>query len=105
MKEMINLIPTLRTLKAQRDERAIEFDRQLAALDAVIIAIGKVNEACTECDGKGWRLRPRACAEDDRSDPNDPDDRIPCEACNCTGWKHWIDGKGEIRNAQHYSEF
>lgn len=33
-----------------------------------------------------------------------PNDRIPCEACNCTGWKHWIDEKGVIRNAQHYSE-
>lgn len=104
MREMINLLHAVRALRLERREKTADFERQIAAIDAAIDVVGKVNEACPECEGRGWRLRPRACAEDERPDPDDPNDRIPCEACNCTGWKHWIDEKGVIRNAQHYSE-
>lgn len=104
MKEMVNLLPAIEALKLERREKTAEFERQIAAIDAAIAAVSKANEACTFCGGQGWRLRPRACAEDDRPDPNDPSDRIPCKACKGTGWKHWTDDKGVTRSAEFNNE-
>lgn len=105
MKEIINLIPAIEALKEERRKKVEEFEKQMAVMDAAISAVGKANQACTFCNGKGWRLRSRVCAEDDRPDPDDPRDRVTCKACRGTGWKHWTDEKGVIRSAQNNSEF
>lgn len=38
----------------------------------------KINDTCERCEGTGRILKPRACAEDDRTE-------ITCHCCNGTG--------------------
>lgn len=103
-REMINLLTTIGALRERRNKMATEYALQLQRLDDAISAIGKINEACTFCGGKGYRLRERVCAEDDRPNPDDPRDRITCKPCHGTGWKHWIDDEGVERSANNYNE-
>lgn len=45
----------------------------------------KKNTLCLKCFGKGKVLRSRSCAEDDRPDPDDPNDYIRCDRCHGSG--------------------
>lgn len=56
-------------------------------------------EICPLCGGYGWRLRSRACAEDDPPNPNDPGDYIPCGVCKRVGWIHRTDEKEMTKSA------
>lgn len=99
-REPLNLLEAIKSLERQRNEAVAEHEKRLKNLDAAITAVRMANEVCWFCNGKGWKPRTRACAEDDRIDPNDPFDRIPCAACHGTGWKHWKDDKGVEHSAE-----
>lgn len=96
----LNLLDAIRSLEAQRAKEVADHEETIRNLDAAILAVRKTNEVCWICGGKGWKLRARACAEDDRPDPDDPADRITCRACHGTGWKHWKDEEGVEHSAE-----
>lgn len=62
-----------------RKEKA-EYKSKLIGIDTAILAVQRINTVCEKCEGKG-----RACAEDDRPDPNDPNDWITCPECHGSG--------------------
>lgn len=96
---MINLLEAINTLEGEKKAILDEAAKKAAALDQAIHTLRVTNEACWFCGGKGKILRQRACAEDDRPDPNDPRDWNPCRACKGTGIKHWTDNEGVEHNA------
>ena len=96
----LNLLEAIHTLEKQRDHEIEEHKERLRNINTAIDAVRKANEVCWFCGGAGWRLRARVCAEDDRPDPNDPRDRIKCQACHGTGWKHWKDDEGVEHSAE-----
>jgi len=55
------------------------------ALDVALEELRKQNTVCEKCQGDGKVLRTRMCTEDDRPDPNDPNDWITCPECRGTG--------------------
>lgn len=87
MNEPLNLIPAIKELQKRKNELIKEFQRKVRPLQDSIEHLRKLNEVCERCEGKGWNLRTRVCAEDDRPDPNDPRDRIICDVCHGTGLK------------------
>lgn len=78
---MPNLVAALKEL---RKEKA-EYKSKLIGIDTAILAVQRINTVCEKCEGKGKVLRSRACAEDDRPDPNDPNDWITCPDCHGSG--------------------
>lgn len=100
----LNLLPAMRDLDQQIRDLKTKYERDLADLQHAREVVGKLNETCPFCDGRGWNLRKRACAEDDRPDPDDPRDRVPCSACHSTGWKFWTDDEGVEHSAENYKQ-
>ena len=85
MNPMPNLVKAINEMNNVRQEAIKRHEAELKQINDAILLLQKYNTACTLCDGVGKRLRSRACAEDDRPDPNDPSDWITCPACNGTG--------------------
>lgn len=96
---MINLLDAIKTLEAEKTAIKTEAQKKCDALDQAIHTLRVTNEACWFCGGKGKILRSRACAEDDRPNPDDPRDWNTCSACRGTGIKHWTDDEGGVHNA------
>ncbi len=84
---MINLIEAMQTVGKLETEKRTEFNREIAKYENAFALLKQLNEACLACNGKGKILKTRACAEDDRPDPNDPSDWRVCPACNGTGYE------------------
>lgn len=82
---MLNLLPAMREIDKKRDALKMAYDQQMAAYNNAYKVLFDMNEACPHCDGEGKVLRKRACAEDDRPDPNDPRDWNTCPHCGGTG--------------------
>ena len=85
MNNEVNLVPAINELKRIIQQMTEDYKRTIKPYQDSLIALRKLNTACEFCEGKGWVLRGRACAEDDRPDPNDPHDRIQCDICKGTG--------------------
>ena len=96
---MINLLEAIHTLEDEKRKILREAEEKCKALDQSIHTLRLTNEACWFCGGKGKLLRKRACAEDDRPNPDDPRDWNICNACKGTGIKHWTDDEGVEHNA------
>jgi len=84
-REKMNLVPAIRQIEEQISEIEWEYKAKAKPYHDSLQALRKLNTACEKCEGKGKVLRSRACAEDDRPDPNDPRDYIKCDACGGTG--------------------
>lgn len=84
---VLNLLPAIRELEKSIKEKELEFEFQISLYRRSLRELRELNQACECCDGQGKKLRSRACAEDDRPDPNDPSDYIICPACHGTGRK------------------
>lgn len=82
---MINLTLAIKQIQKEIDDKTLAFNEEIAPLTDTLESLHKVNEACLICEGRGKVLRSRACAEDDRPDPNDPSDWIKCPFCHGTG--------------------
>lgn len=91
---MINLLKEIEALKQQQRMIMAEAEKKCKALQKAENVLRIQNEACWHCGGTGKILRTRACAEDDRPDPNDPNDYHTCTACKGTGHKRWQDDEG-----------
>lgn len=87
---MLNLVSAIQEVNEVIWEKQSRFHKEIAGYEACLKKLKEMNEACFICNGKGKILRTRACAEDDRPDPNDPDDWEICPYCKGTG----LDKKG-----------
>lgn len=83
--EKLNLVPAIREIEAQIRDITAEFEAKVKPYKDSLDALRRVNQACERCGGEGRVLRSRACAEDDRPDPNDPSDYNTCPICHGTG--------------------
>jgi len=81
----MNLIPAIRQMEKEISDREHTFRKEIQELKDGLKALRKINTVCEKCNGKGKYLRPRACAEDDRPNPDDPTDYLKCSKCNGTG--------------------
>lgn len=82
---MLNLIEAMDEINNRRSEVSKEYEMKLKAFDEAYKVLADMNEACIVCKGKGKILRIRACAEDDRPDPDNPRDWNTCSMCHGTG--------------------
>lgn len=85
MSKDTNLIPAITAMVKQRDSYIYSMNRKISEMDEGLKILRRLNTVCEECGGGGWILRSRACAEDDRPDPNDPRDRKVCPICGGSG--------------------
>lgn len=83
--EKLNLVPAIREIEAQISTIKAEFDKKLKPYQESLTALRNINQACERCCGEGRVLRSRACAEDDRPNPNDPSDYNTCPVCHGSG--------------------
>lgn len=84
----LNLVPAIREIEAQIGKINREYKEKLAPYEESLAKLREINTACEVCGGEGKILRSRACAEDDRPDPNDPGDWVKCRKCLGTGLAH-----------------
>lgn len=82
---MPNLVAALKELRKEKADLETEYKSKMIGIETAILAVQRINTVCEKCEGKGKVLRSRACAEDDRPDPNDPSDWVTCPECNGTG--------------------
>lgn len=81
----LNLVPAIREVEAQIRQLTAEFEKKVKPYNDSLVALRKVNTACERCEGTGKVLRSRACAEDDRPDPDNPSDWNTCPVCHSSG--------------------
>lgn len=81
----LNLVPAIKAIEEQVNEMENKFQREIMPYRDSLAQLRKLNTVCEHCSGKGKVLRPRACSEDYRPDPDDPTDWIPCVQCKGTG--------------------
>ncbi|MCM1222438.1 MAG: hypothetical protein NC548_49020 [Lachnospiraceae bacterium] len=81
----LNLVPAIREIEHQISKMESDFEAKILPYKRSLIELRKINTACEFCGGEGRVLRSRACAEDDRPDPNDPTDWLKCSKCCGTG--------------------
>lgn len=82
---MANLVQPLSELRKERAKVKADLEAKLKGYDIAIAALEALNDTCEKCGGSGKVLRSRACAEDDRPDPNNPNDWVTCAVCGGTG--------------------
>lgn len=87
MSKQLNLVPAIKAIEEEIRKLEKEFETKVKPYKESLAALEAINTACKYCCGKGRVLRARACAEDDRPDPHNPDDYVNCTACNGTGRK------------------
>lgn len=75
----------IREVESQINQLEAEFKAKVKPYYDSLNALRKINTACEKCGGYGKVLRSRACAEDDRPDPDDPRDWNTCPVCNGSG--------------------
>lgn len=81
----LNLVPAIREIEAQIRQIKADFERKVKPYNDSLAALRKINTACEKSAGTGKVLRSRACAEDDRPDPDDPSDWNTCPVCHGSG--------------------
>ncbi len=81
----LNLVPAIKAIQEQIEEITDEYTKKLAPYNESLEQLRAINTACERCCGKGKILRSRVCAEDDRPDPDNPNDWIQCPDCYGTG--------------------
>lgn len=81
----MNLVPAIQEMENAIGRLKHEYEIQIKELQNGLKALRQLNTVCEKCDGKGTILRSRACAEDDRPDPNDPTDWRKCSECHGSG--------------------
>lgn len=81
----LNLVPAIREVEAQIRQLTAEFEKKVKPYNDSLVTLRKVNTACERCEGTGKVLRSRACAEDDRPDPDNPRDWNTCPVCHGSG--------------------
>lgn len=81
----LNLVPAIKELEKEITKRKSEFNKSIQPYIDSLAQLKKLNQTCEFCYGKGKILRIRACAEDDRPNPNDPYDYKTCPYCAGTG--------------------
>lgn len=81
----INLVPAIKEIESIMNKMRQDYEMQIRPYQDSLNQLRKINTACEFCNGKGKILRSRACAEDDRPDPNDPKDYKSCPYCGGTG--------------------
>lgn len=81
----MNLIPAINEMRKEIVEARSQLERKVYDLEQGLKALKKLNTYCEECGGEGKKLRSRACAEDDRPNPDDPRDWLKCNFCHGTG--------------------
>lgn len=93
-KKLLDIVDTLHEYGLEKAEESVEDtinrNRQnhlelIGQQRSTLELLKKKNTLCLKCFGKGKVLRSRACAEDDRPDPDDPSDYIRCDRCNGSG--------------------
>ena len=84
----LNLVPAIIKIESQMKKIEREYRLKLEPYEKSLVELRKINTACEMCGGTGKVLHTRACAEDDRPDPNDPRDYNVCERCMGTGLAH-----------------
>lgn len=103
----LNLVPAIKEVEAQIRKIKAEYSKKLQPYEDSLEQLRKINTACERCNGVGKVLRPRACAEDDPPDPNDPCDWNKCDECKGTGLAHWssyaLHKKATISDCEHAS--
>lgn len=92
---MVNLVPAIQSIEQQIVDIKCEYERKLKPLEESLKQLRKINETCERCNGNGKVLRSRACAEDDRPDPDDPRDYNTCPECNGTGRAKYLKNKNK----------
>lgn len=80
-----NLVPGIKEVQKIVNQMEAEHQKALAPYLNSLKVMREINTTCETCEGKGWVLRARACAEDDRPDPNNSRDRNQCPDCHGTG--------------------
>ncbi len=83
--EKLNLVPAIREVESQLRTLELEHEKKIKPYRDSLKSLREINETCEKCNGKGRVLRSRACAEDDRPDPDDPRDYNICPVCHGTG--------------------
>lgn len=83
--DKLNLVPAIKILEEEIRKLGYEFDKQIQPYRDSLSQLRKINQACERCNGTGKVLRSRACAEDDRPNPNDPMDWNKCPICGGSG--------------------
>lgn len=81
----MNLVPAIREMESAVNKIEYEYKQKVQELKDGLVALRKLNTVCEKCGGEGKYLRSRACAEDDRPDPNDSSDYRTCSECHGTG--------------------
>lgn len=94
----INLVPAIKEIENQIKRLTNEFQTNIKPFQDSLVQLRKINTVCERCSGTGKILRSRACAEDDRPDPNDPTDYIRCPLCYGDGKAHYFKSGGELTN-------
>ena len=84
-KKPFNVVPAIKAIEDQISQITRQYQQEIAPYESSLEELRKINEACEHCNGEGKVLRRRACAEDDRPNPNDPSDYIKCPRCDGTG--------------------
>ena len=86
----MNLVPAIKAIQAEMDKLLKEYRETVKPYEDSLTQLRKLNTACENCGGSGKVLRHRACAEDDRPDPNDPKDYVKCQLCGGTGEANYL---------------
>lgn len=81
----LNLVPAIRELEREIKNQESDFLSRIKPYKDSLEQLRKLNTACETCCGTGRVLRSRTCAEDDRPNPNDPQDYRECSVCRGTG--------------------
>lgn len=81
----MNLVPAIQEMEKEIRNLKNTHEKKLKELTDGLTALRKLNKVCEKCGGEGKYLRSRACAEDDRPDPNDPRDYVKCSECHGSG--------------------
>lgn len=81
----MNLVDAIVQIERQKEKKEIELKREIESYNKALNLLRGMNDVCERCYGRGNILRSRACAEDDRPDPNDTRDYIKCPMCHGTG--------------------
>lgn len=84
----LNLVSAIRTIEEEIRKLTYEFQQKVDPYEKSLKHLKELNTACLKCGGTGKILRSRACAEDDRPDPDDPRDWHQCPACRGSGRKN-----------------
>lgn len=83
--DKLNLVPAIKAIEQQISELQAEYNEKIEKYKISLFYLRELNDYCERCNGEGRILRNRCCAEDDRPDPNDPEDYITCNSCGGTG--------------------